>query len=335
MHKLYLCNYPYLKEADDIIINSGYTLNDILNDKIILSHATEIIKDINNKNYTFKITDDKFIEVMSFLLVKILISSINNNKLKSKFIEYERNKFIYLMSLEDDVVKELVFNNFGYEYPILNVSLACYLSVMSPIKEQRLKVINQNILNGNILIDSNFMNEFLFNVVKNEILNYLPIQKGSIPNEIIKNILPNVKSSSSMICNKSYDCDGFTDFPPCMRALIKAIQRGDNLPHNARFTLTAFMNTIGMSIDDIIDIYNTSPDFNRDIVEYQVKYISGSSGIDYKPNNCDTMKTNGFCINDGSDCDNIINPLQYIKIEKDDEQVIKMLCKELNKCAMK
>jgi len=43
-------------------------------------------------------------------------------------------------------------------------------------------------------------------------------------------------------------------FLPCMKALLDQIQKGEHLAHHSRFAITAFLTSIGMTTDQIVDL---------------------------------------------------------------------------------
>jgi len=85
--------------------------------------------------------------------------------------------------------------------------------------------------------------------------------------------------------------------------MIQDIAAGINLPHSARFTLTSFLLKIGLSVEDIIKIYRSSPDFDESKTRYQVEHIASR---EYTPPSCSTIRTYGNCT--GS-CPNPGHPL--------------------------
>ncbi len=108
-------------------------------------------------------------------------------------------------------------------------------------------------------------------------------------------------------------------FPPCIKKLLAGQKEGENLSHEGRFSLTAFLKKVGLSEDEIIDIFREAPDFDVEMASYQIQHIIGEiSGTEYTPPGCDTMKTNGICFNPDSLCEQewMKHPLSYYSIKK-------------------
>jgi len=98
-------------------------------------------------------------------------------------------------------------------------------------------------------------------------------------------------------------------FPPCISAIYAALKRGENLSHHQRFVLAAFLGSIGVDKEEIVDLFRSLPDFKEKITRYQVEHILGERGAGkkYLPYSCEKMKVLGLCV---ADC-GVKNPLQF------------------------
>jgi len=99
--------------------------------------------------------------------------------------------------------------------------------------------------------------------------------------------------------------------PPCMKAIMEALKRGENLPHAARFAITTYLLKRGWDVEQIVDLFRNAPDFNEKITRYQVQHIAGRAGgrKEYNVPNCETMRQWGLCV---ANC-GVKNPLQYLR----------------------
>jgi DNA primase large subunit len=100
-------------------------------------------------------------------------------------------------------------------------------------------------------------------------------------------------------------------FPPCIRKMLADSAKGVNLAHSARFALVSFLLQINMTPEQVVSLFNTSPDFDPEKTRYQVEHIAGSSGTKYKPPSCATMATYGNCPGEDDLCRRIRHPLSY------------------------
>lgn len=118
---------------------------------------------------------------------------------------------------------------------------------------------------------------------------------------------------------KTFSKASILKFPPCMRKLLATLERGENIPHAGRFALTAFLHAVGMSADDILKMFSSTPDFDKKKTRYQVEHITGKiSGIVYTPPECAAMKTYGLCSNEDLLCKKewLTHPLKYYRAKE-------------------
>lgn len=89
-------------------------------------------------------------------------------------------------------------------------------------------------------------------------------------------------------------------FPPCIRAMRRVLQDGENLSHAGRFALAAFLHRVGANAETIVDAYRGAPDFDESVTRYQVEHITQrDGGRGYSPSECATLRTHGLCFWDG------------------------------------
>ena len=89
-------------------------------------------------------------------------------------------------------------------------------------------------------------------------------------------------------------------FPPCIRKMMRTLEKGENLSHSGRFGLAAFLHRAGADVETIVDAYRGAPDFDESITRYQVDHITlRDGGRGYEPPECDTLRSHGLCVRDG------------------------------------
>jgi len=110
-------------------------------------------------------------------------------------------------------------------------------------------------------------------------------------------------------------------FPPCMQALLDKVQKGEHLEHHSRFAIATFLTSIGMTTDQIVELFQVNPGFGEDATRYQVDHIRGdTSPTDYSTPSCATMQSYGDCINPDDLCDTISHPMAYYEKKIDDAE---------------
>ena len=138
--------------------------------------------------------------------------------------------------------------------------------------------------------------------------------------EELRNLKDEYVSSYSHVDLGEVDINAF---PPCMKNIIAKIKEGVNVSHEARFSMVAFLHQIGMSNDEILNIFATVPDFRKDLTLYQIRHITGEiSGKEYKVPKCATLRAYGLCVRDVAKdklCFKpwMTHPLLYYKIKKE------------------
>lgn len=86
-------------------------------------------------------------------------------------------------------------------------------------------------------------------------------------------------------------------FPPCINRVVDSMRAGGNPSHAERFNLAAFLGQLGLSVDEVLEYFKLTPDYNEKIARYQVEHILGLRGgkKKYMPYNCDRLKSIGIC----------------------------------------
>jgi len=84
---------------------------------------------------------------------------------------------------------------------------------------------------------------------------------------------------------------------------------------SAFFTLTSFLTSIGMTAEEVINLYRSLSDFKERLTRYQVEHIAGGRGsrTKYIPPRCDTLRTHGVCTGMDEICRSIRHPLAYYR----------------------
>ncbi|MFB6218498.1 MAG: hypothetical protein ABEH77_04850 [Halobacteriaceae archaeon] len=112
-------------------------------------------------------------------------------------------------------------------------------------------------------------------------------------------------------------------FPPCMQHLLERVRAGDALDPHSRFAITAFLASIGLSTDDIVDLYGVNPGFGEDVTRYQAEHIRSEGGpTQYDPPSCATMQAYGDCVNMDDLCERIAHPLAYYEQRVEDAEEV-------------
>jgi DNA primase large subunit len=176
------------------------------------------------------------------------------------------------------------------------------------------KLVNRDLKEGYVTVTKEELIRLMEEMVRDRVQKGLPLdikedtcQKLTSYINPIKAELEKLKSASRVDLGKVTE----SAFPPCIKKMLEQVASNANLAHSARFALVSFLIQINMSVDQIVGLFNTSPDFDQEKTRYQVEHIAGASGTKYKPPSCATMATYGNCPGEDELCRRIRHPLSY------------------------
>lgn len=101
-------------------------------------------------------------------------------------------------------------------------------------------------------------------------------------------------------------------YPPCVLQAMSMLFKGENLPHYSRLLLTTYLLKTGSQVDEVVDLFSHSPDYNERMTRYQVDHLNGHKGgrVQYSPPSCRTLETHGCCCR-SKECGEIKHPLRF------------------------
>ena len=98
---------------------------------------------------------------------------------------------------------------------------------------------------------------------------------------------------------------------PCMKSMLAQMRTGQ-AGHQSMFVLASFLSNLGLSEDDILEVFAKSPKFDREKASYQLGYITGrDGGTQYTCPACSTLRAQGLCV---AEC-GISHPLKYYSLK--------------------
>lgn len=328
-----LARYPFLKESAAYLKDNGPTLNELIYDIAYertraegKKRVLEAMEHGEIKDHSFTSDAERLTELLSYITARILVSCINDPYLIRRYSLAEA-KLAYQRLKEDDLrfVVE-VANTFGLDVSVndgkARIQFISYLINTSQIRSLEWKMVNQELENGLISLDKTRLSRAVQNALQRKLENDFP---ADVNEDILKAFEENINEIKGMVESKKrsfepVDMGGIsvTKLPPCIRRLLAMVQAGENLSHSGRFALTTFLHTIGMSNEEILKMFATSPDFDESKSMYQVEHITGKiSGTEYTPPECSTMKSYGICFGEDNLCrkDWMTHPMKYYRVK--------------------
>jgi DNA primase large subunit len=205
---------------------------------------------------------------------------------------------------------------------ICKIHFIHYLRNTSQMRSRSWKIANQDLKNGYIILTKNRLTRVIQQSLQMKIEGELPQAVNDeilkVLNRYIKDIKKEVEVKKNTFKAEDFGKIRVTKLPPCIRTLLAKVQAGENLPHSGRFALTSFLHSIGMSAEEILKLFGSSPDFDADKSRYQIEHITGEiSGTEYTPPECSTMKSYGICFDEDKLCKKewMTHPLKYYRVK--------------------
>lgn len=332
-----IVKYPFIKEAREYVKSKGLSIEDIFlasEFKQILDYAYERIVNAIDKGIipiNKKIDPSKIdIEILSFPTAILMISIIGNDALAYKYAVAESKRAIKLFRNENLEKLAHIGKSLGWSVDIiemqgmryLSIPVTTYISYASSLSGEEWHLSLQNLSKGYVNLFKKMYIRILGEGVKHHILKlFNPVvnidysgaskyieQLTKLSEEKFKlsyATMPEIKSIS-----EEY-------YPPCMRIILGELIAGKNPPHLARFSIVAFLRSVGWKPEETINLFTKVADFNERITKYQVEHIYGMRGSKtvYNVPSCNTLKASNLCYA-GNDqiCARIKHPLQYVRI---------------------
>ncbi len=331
-----LARYPFLSSAPSYIREKAIVLDAVLYDRAYSSarqrarnRLIEAINDGTLPDAPFSSESECILELISYVVSRMIVSCINDPYLIRRYALAEAVLAKDRLIKEDletiiDIASEL-----GVEVlqadddgATCSVHFGDFLKHSSEFRSSEWKLTNQDMKSGRVILSKEKCARLLQNALKAKFEGELPLE---VTDEIVNVLAPltNEVKSTLEAKKREFKMESFADadmtkLPPCMKKLLAMMHAGMNLPHTARFALTSFLHKIGMSSEEILALFSRSPDFDASLARYQIEHITGvTSGTEYSPPECSTMKSYGNCYEPDNLCKKewMTSPLYYYKIK--------------------
>ncbi len=203
------------------------------------------------------------------------------------------------------------------------VGVGAYLTHAADQRGDEWRLVNRDLTDGEVPLTADELHKLLQGAVRRRIQEGLPLH---VPESIEADLEDEVEAVRDLLADLDLTRDIDTvvpeRFPPCMKHLLDQVQKGEHLEHHSRFAIASFLTSIGMSTDEIVDLFGVNPGFGEEATRYQVDHIRGeTSPTEYSPPSCATMQSYGDCVNKDDICTEVIDqshPLNYYEHRLDE-----------------
>ncbi len=243
--------------------------------------------------------------VLAYLFSKIAVSNLNE-AMRQKFAVREARRYREMLESESTSFLKVLTSDFGINAKAVNdifkVDVVDYLKGAVKIKAEEWKLINRRLKDGFVFLSKREFVRLLEEYLRDRLSERIGIRM-----DLGVRIEAKFEEIDVRDIGIKAEC-----YPPCMKKILSDLRNGLNVPHSARFAIATFLLNIGMSVDEVVEIFRTAPDFDEEKTRYQVEHIAGQrgKGQEYICPSCETMKSYGNCYADES-CSKINHPIRY------------------------
>ncbi len=336
MEVLHFAKYPFIKDAVEYIEEREVSLDDVLTHELYIPARarakSRVIDALEYGEISFRSmsNDEECLEeILSYAVARILVSCVGDKFLIKRYALAEGVTLAERLEHEEievveDVAYQLGISTHMPEEDMLSLHFSDYLRLASRMRSKEWKLINIEIENGEVSLNQIKFARLMQQALQDKIEQELPMNVPDSVRKALSSDISDLKGRTdirrSQMTAQDFGKVTVENFPPCMKHLIAMAQAGENLPHSGRFALTTFLHHIGLSVDEILALFGSSPDFDISKSKYQIEHITGEiSGTEYIPPECSTMKSYGVCFEPDKLCNNpkakVVHPLIYYRIK--------------------
>lgn len=325
-----MARYPFLDDASEFIRKEGPTLEELLLDPAYEDARREGANRVRNALEEGLIRErqgsteaDLLRELLSFPVARMIVSGVGDAYLIRRYSLAEAERASRNLTSTDNDFISYVASRMSMDFRMNGLILlhfSDYLRYSVQMKSKDWKLVNQRVVDGYVRLGRDRFIRIVKEAIQRKMESELPLP---VNDQILGALGEQIEEIRALTEEKKekYKVEDMgririTRIPPCVRDLIRAVQLGKHIPHTGRFALTAFLHNIGLSSEDIFNLYSLSPDFQEGKTKYQIGHISGEiSGTEYTSPECTTMQSYGLCPGPDELCKNIKHPLNYYRIK--------------------
>lgn len=315
-------DFPFTQEASDQVRSLGYSLDDLIGKtsfKSVRSRAAERVGGAISGSIPERRANTDvghLTELLSYPLARVMVSCLQDPVLLRRYALAEA-KLAFKRMHEANVDLVLLASDLGL-HPQgsgpWKLYFAEYIRAAHRMHSPNWKLTNRDLKGGYLTVTEEELRRLLEEQVREKVSRGLPLSVEERFCKSLAEYLNPLRADLEIIkARKRVDLGKVEQgaFPPCIKKMLSDAAKGINLAHTARFALVSFLLQVNMTADEVVALFNTSPDFDEEKTRYQVEHIAGASGTKYKPPACATMATYGNCPGEDDLCRKIRHPLSY------------------------
>jgi len=327
-----LAKYPFLKQTAEYIKPLDLQIDNLASmgtDQILKRAEERVNKAITDIRVpkSLKNLDD---EITSFPLALLVVIATENSFIKKRYALAEAKQASSDLTIESKERILKIAGDFDWKIKLsakedgdlpleFTIKFTDYLRNAAHLHDKKWKLTNSILSRGNIYLNKKDVVRLLEEEIRRRIEKRLEAKLAKYPPELAE-IAERVKKLAAETIGQTENealpkVVVQAAFPPCINALYEAASTSHHLSHIGRFTLTSFLINIGMSPENVNELFKSFSDYNERLTLYQIEHIAGErgSGTRYIPPQCSVLQTHGVCKNSDDLCRGIYHPLAYYK----------------------
>ncbi len=317
-----ISDYPFTQEAAERVRSMGYSLESLIGKtsfKSVRSRAAERVQGAISGSIPERQANtdaEHLAELLSYPLARVMVSCLDDSILLRRYALAEAKLAFKRMQNERQELI-LLANDLGL-HPQgsgpWKLYFAEYIRAAHRMHSPKWKLVNRDLQEGYLTVTEEELKRLMEEAVREKVLKGLPLTVDEVVCAKLEEYLAPLRGELEIVkARQKVDLGKVEEgaFPPCIKKMLAEVARGANLAHSARFALVSFLLQINMTVEEVIRLFCTSPDFDEERTRYQVEHIAGATGTQYKPPSCATMTTYGNCPGEDELCRRIRHPLSY------------------------
>ncbi len=302
--------YPFTSLGERLIESEGLTEKDLAYDPLLEQsrrHARgRLLSAVGGGLYLDDLYLPPLDAVATYLIVRLVSSWIGDPFLNRLVAEHESKRFHRLARDEPIHVLAWLGGELGAAIRLDGerawIDISSYLRAAAGLGGPRWRLANRDVRSGQVLVGRRELARLLQELLRTHLLEPTPRPSLSPPLRAIgTEVTRRLEERKSSIQSSRPSRQAL---PPCIERLVEKAERGENMSHQERFTLAAYLLRVGWSVDRVVDLFRSAPDFKERVARYQVSHIAKGG---YNPPNCETLRSWGICV---EDC-GVKSPLSY------------------------
>ncbi len=331
--------YPFHQSAREAVETADIDLAEIVRtDDVVVERALGRIEGALEDGVVGEPHRRTRVELLSYPVARVIVSVVDEHVLTRKYasaeartaherFEYDLNRSIEFKSTNQPTLTlESLLSEFGIADAVTNVSqgnvidVGTYLDLAADKRGEEWRLVNRELDDGEVHLTDSELLLLVRQAVEQRVADGLPL---AVPEAIADELTEECEQVAAALAELDLmrDIDTVVPelFPPCMRYLLDQVQKGEHLAHHSRFAIASFLTSIGMTTDEIVDLFEVNPGFGEEATRYQVDHIRGdTSPTEYSTPSCATMQSYGDCVNMDDLCEKIAHPMAYYEAKLDD-----------------